>query len=90
MMPLARAESRSAISSGGAPYGGQPYFVSEYGGIWWNPGQQDTQAWGYGGEGRPKSPQGSGPLPRPDRDVAAEPAHVRVLLLRSSMILSKK
>ena len=22
-----------------APYQGQPYFCSEYGGIWWNPGQ---------------------------------------------------
>jgi len=31
-----------------APYRGQPYFVSEYGGIWWNPGQRDAQAWGYG------------------------------------------
>ena len=31
-----------------APYLGQPYFVSEYGGIWWNPGQRDDQAWGYG------------------------------------------
>ncbi len=31
-----------------APYQGQPYFVSEYGGIWWNPGQNDEQAWGYG------------------------------------------
>ncbi|MCC7262355.1 MAG: beta-galactosidase [Candidatus Latescibacteria bacterium] len=31
-----------------AQYRGQPYFVSEYGGIWWNPGQQDQQAWGYG------------------------------------------
>jgi beta-galactosidase/beta-glucuronidase len=30
------------------PYKGQPYFVSEYGGIWWNPGQQDEKAWGYG------------------------------------------
>jgi beta-galactosidase/beta-glucuronidase len=27
-------------------YGGQPYFVSEYGGIWWNPGDDD--GWGYG------------------------------------------
>lgn len=26
----------------------QPYFVSEYGGIWWNPGQKDTESWGYG------------------------------------------
>jgi len=30
------------------PYRGQPYFVSEYGGIWWNPGQKDDKAWGYG------------------------------------------
>ena len=29
-------------------YGGQPYFVSEYGGIWWNPEQKDDRAWGYG------------------------------------------
>lgn len=32
-------------------YEGQPYFVSEYGGIWWNPG--DQSGWGYGQ--RPKS-----------------------------------
>ncbi len=36
-----------------AEYQGQPYFVSEYGGIWWNPGQQDEKAWGYGE--RPRS-----------------------------------
>ena len=30
------------------PYAGQPYYVSEYGGIWWNPGQKDADAWGYG------------------------------------------
>jgi len=35
------------------PYRGQPYFVSEYGGIWWNPGQKDDKAWGYGD--RPRS-----------------------------------
>ncbi|MGD0782986.1 MAG: sugar-binding domain-containing protein [Candidatus Aminicenantales bacterium] len=35
------------------PYAGQPYFVSEYGGIWWNPDQQDDKAWGYGE--RPRS-----------------------------------
>ncbi|MCD6333746.1 MAG: beta-galactosidase [Candidatus Latescibacteria bacterium] len=40
-----------------APYRGQPYFISEYGGIWWKPGQnEEDSAWGYGGkEGRPKS-----------------------------------
>jgi len=31
-----------------APHQGQPFFVSEYGGIWWNPGQKDDKAWGYG------------------------------------------
>lgn len=29
-------------------YEGQPYFVSEYGGTWWNPGQEDEKGWGYG------------------------------------------
>ena len=29
-------------------YEGQPYFVSEYGGIWWNPAQGDEKGWGYG------------------------------------------
>ena len=36
-----------------APYEGQPFICSEYGGIWWNPGQRGTEAWGYGN--RPKS-----------------------------------
>lgn len=27
-------------------YENQPYFVSEYGGIWWNPGEKE--GWGYG------------------------------------------
>jgi beta-galactosidase/beta-glucuronidase len=38
------------------PYAGQPYFCSEFGGIWWNPeaaaaqvaGNDDTESWGYG------------------------------------------
>ncbi|HEY0215917.1 MAG TPA: beta-galactosidase [Cellulomonas sp.] len=44
------------------PYGGQPYFVSEFGGIWWNPeaaagaaaaaaavtGNDEAESWGYG------------------------------------------
>ena len=39
-----------------APYRGQPYWVSEYGGIWWNPGQLNQEGWGYGGvEGRPRN-----------------------------------
>ena len=38
-----------------AAYLGQPYFCSEYGGIWWNPGQLDDQSWGYGD--RPRTPE---------------------------------
>jgi beta-galactosidase/beta-glucuronidase len=34
------------------PYEGGPYFVSEYGGIWWNPGQKDKKSWGYGNRPR--------------------------------------
>lgn len=31
------------------PYRGQPYFVSEFGGIWWNPdAKEDEDSWGYG------------------------------------------
>jgi len=31
-----------------APYTGQPYFVSEFGGIKWNPGAAVAEGWGYG------------------------------------------
>lgn len=31
------------------PYRGQPYFVSEFGGIWWNPDAKEGEdSWGYG------------------------------------------
>lgn len=32
------------------PYAGQPYFVSEFGGVWWNPEEAGDEAkgWGYG------------------------------------------
>ena len=37
------------------PYAGQPYFVSEFGGAWWNAadaakasGRESAQSWGYG------------------------------------------
>jgi hypothetical protein len=31
------------------PYRGQPYFVSEFGGIWWNPAAfNNKESWGYG------------------------------------------
>jgi beta-galactosidase/beta-glucuronidase len=36
------------------PYGGQPFFVSEFGGIWWNPAAAEgDDSWGYGD--RPKN-----------------------------------
>ena len=36
------------------PYAGQPFFISEFGGIWWNPdASPDDDSWGYGE--RPKS-----------------------------------
>ncbi len=35
------------------PYNGQPFFVSEFGGIWWNPDAKEGEdSWGYGN--RPK------------------------------------
>jgi beta-galactosidase/beta-glucuronidase len=66
--PESFGKAFAAFAQGGEPfrnrpdrdaaYAGQPYFVSEYGGIWWNPGQTDEIGWGYGGEsGRPQSPE---------------------------------
>ena len=41
-----------------APYAGQPYWVSEYGGIWWDPDCTTADGWGYGGQsGRPRTEQ---------------------------------
>mgnify|MGYP000994995748 CR=1 FL=1 len=34
------------FNEGYGAYGGQPFFVSEYGGAWWAPGK--TDGWGYG------------------------------------------
>jgi beta-galactosidase/beta-glucuronidase len=51
--PFAEGGAAFRNSRWDAPYKGQPYFVSEYGGIWWNPDQKDNKAWGYGD--RPKS-----------------------------------
>jgi len=55
--PLAEGgEARRNAPDHDAPYMGQPYWVSEYGGIWWNPEQRDDKGWGYGGVGgRPKN-----------------------------------
>jgi len=44
---LARDELEGADWS--VPYAGQPYFVSEFGGIKWNPASADSlESWGYG------------------------------------------
>lgn len=49
--PFANRHDRGEVS---LPYAGQPYFVSEFGGIWWNPdaldadGRVRTESWGYG------------------------------------------
>jgi beta-galactosidase/beta-glucuronidase len=55
---LAKGEPFGNVSREGAPqsfpYGGQPYMVSEYGGIWWNAeaaeasGTDRRESWGYG------------------------------------------
>ncbi len=49
------AEGKPFINAGpgnkrwSVPYRGQPYFVSEFGGIWWNPEVRPGEAsWGYG------------------------------------------
>jgi len=61
--PRRFAAHHAAFAAGGEPfsnhagqvaYAGQPAMVSEYGGIWWNPGQRgDDGSWGYGA--RPRS-----------------------------------
>ncbi|SFF79344.1 Glycosyl hydrolases family 2 [Actinopolymorpha cephalotaxi] len=49
------AEGRPYVNDGGqdkpfsVAYAGQPYFCSEFGGIWWNPdARPDEDSWGYG------------------------------------------
>jgi beta-galactosidase/beta-glucuronidase len=53
MAGLAKGEPYTNAEPDGAawslPYRGQPYFCSEFGGIWWNPDAgQDEDSWGYG------------------------------------------
>jgi beta-galactosidase/beta-glucuronidase len=49
--PFVNLHEERAIS---LPYAGQPYFVSEFGGIWWDPeaaaaaGTDRSESWGYG------------------------------------------
>jgi beta-galactosidase/beta-glucuronidase len=59
--PAAFAENHAGLAGGqvyyngsrerpwSIPYRGQPFFVSEFGGIWWNPDPKPgEQSWGYG------------------------------------------
>ncbi len=42
-------QHRDSKRSWSVPYRGQPYFVSEFGGIWWNPKvREEEYSWGYG------------------------------------------
>ncbi len=44
-----RQPRRPATVWSSLPYRGQPFFVSEFGGIWWNPkAAQGEDSWGYG------------------------------------------
>ena len=48
--PFANRNGKDEIS---IPYHGQPYMVSEFGGIWWNPDAKATDySWGYGNRPR--------------------------------------
>ena len=43
------SENRVGSIHWSVPYRGQPYFVSEFGGIWWNPDVKEGEdSWGYG------------------------------------------
>ncbi|HOE65102.1 MAG TPA: glycoside hydrolase family 2 TIM barrel-domain containing protein [Candidatus Hydrogenedentes bacterium] len=44
--PFMNGDPKRPIS---IPYAGQPFFVSEFGGIWWNPAAKEGEdSWGYG------------------------------------------
>lgn len=61
--PVKLKENQSGLANGNPyhnnckwdiPYRGQPFFVSEFGGIWWNPdARPGDDSWGYGD--RPKT-----------------------------------
>ncbi|MGI8868876.1 MAG: glycoside hydrolase family 2 protein [Mycobacteriales bacterium] len=47
--PYTNATEGEHPHSWSLPYSGQPYFCSEFGGIWWSPGVKDDEdSWGYG------------------------------------------
>lgn len=44
-----RIAANGAVREYSLAYAGQPFFVSEFGGIWWNPDVgDDEESWGYG------------------------------------------
>ncbi|GAA2677374.1 glycoside hydrolase family 2 [Streptomyces aculeolatus] len=53
-IPFVNPQDEAAGQTWSLPYGGQPYFCSEFGGIWWNPedaaaaGEDRLVSWGYG------------------------------------------
>lgn len=48
-MPARTAARLAGAQQWSIAYRGQPYFVSEFGGIWWNPElAADEESWGYG------------------------------------------
>ncbi|WP_189937172.1 glycoside hydrolase family 2 protein [Streptomyces sulfonofaciens] len=52
--PFTNPQDESPDATWSVPYRGQPYFCSEFGGIWWNPGDAEAAgrdrlvSWGYG------------------------------------------
>ncbi len=47
--PFVNRDSGDKNSAFSIPYRGQPFFVSEFGGIWWNPrAAEGEDSWGYG------------------------------------------
>ncbi|QPC83391.1 beta-galactosidase [Phototrophicus methaneseepsis] len=47
--PYINGHDEDKSISWSVPYQGQPYFVSEFGGIWWNPDVKEGEdSWGYG------------------------------------------
>ncbi|MEU5698195.1 glycoside hydrolase family 2 protein [Streptomyces aurantiacus] len=52
--PFVNPQDETPQSTWSLPYRGQPYFCSEFGGIWWNPdearavGEDRLLSWGYG------------------------------------------
>ena len=72
-----RMQARKAMS---IPYHGQPYFVSEFGGIWWNPNAKPAKTRGATASASSQPRRILHALRRPVRRAARRPADVRLLL----------